>query len=134
MAAPAGDAADGSATGDLPPRPAGLSRENVPLSVIWCPHPARRRLRAVSPRQAIRPQADYRLPGSRSPAAAAFAADSDAGGAGGTAPRQLVPRTLQWNPAGHTPWPRPGSSTVLAADLPPGWYTQPDHLHHTGPT
>jgi hypothetical protein len=22
---------------------------------------------------------------------------------------------------------------ALAADLPPGWYTQPDHLHHTEP-
>jgi hypothetical protein len=22
---------------------------------------------------------------------------------------------------------------ALAADLPPGWHTQPDHLHHTEP-
>ena len=22
---------------------------------------------------------------------------------------------------------------IRAADLPPGWYTQPDHLHHTAP-
>src|SRR5262249_41295988 len=44
MATPAGAATDGSAIGDRPPRPAGLSRESVPLSVIWCLHAARRRL------------------------------------------------------------------------------------------
>jgi len=44
----------------------------VPLSVIWYLHAARRRLRTVSHRQAIRPQADYRLPASPGRAAAAF--------------------------------------------------------------
>ena len=50
------------------------------------------------------------------------------------APRQLVPFTLQWNPS------RAPTTAVarfvhcaLAADLPPGWHTQPDHLHHTDP-
>jgi DNA-binding transcriptional LysR family regulator len=47
------------------------------------------------------------------------------------APRQLVPFTLQWNPS------RARASAVarfvhcaLAADLPPGWHTLPDHLRH----
>src|SRR5215813_4895968 len=53
VATPAGAAIGRSAIGDLPPRPVGLSRGGVPLSVIWCLHAARRRLRAVNHRQAI---------------------------------------------------------------------------------
>lgn len=49
------------------------------------------------------------------------------------APRQFVPFTLQWNPSrAHTMAVARFVNFVLAADLPPGWYTQPDHLHHTG--
>jgi DNA-binding transcriptional LysR family regulator len=48
------------------------------------------------------------------------------------APRQLVPFTLQWNPSRvHTMAVARFVHCVLAADLPPGWHTQPDHLHHT---
>lgn len=48
------------------------------------------------------------------------------------APRQLVPFTLQWNPSrAHTMAVARFVRCALAADLPPGWYTQPDHLHHT---
>jgi hypothetical protein len=50
------------------------------------------------------------------------------------APRQLVPFTLQWNPSrAHTMAVARFVHCALAADLPPGWYTQPDHLHHTEP-
>jgi DNA-binding transcriptional LysR family regulator len=50
------------------------------------------------------------------------------------APRQLVPFTLQWNPSrAHTMAVARFVRCALAADLPPGWYTQPDHLHHTEP-
>lgn len=50
------------------------------------------------------------------------------------APRQLVPFTLQWNPSrAHTTAVARFVHCALAADLPPGWHTQPDHLHHTEP-
>jgi DNA-binding transcriptional LysR family regulator len=50
------------------------------------------------------------------------------------APRQLVPFTLQWNPSRvHTMAVARFVHCALAADLPPGWHTQPDHLHHTEP-
>ena len=50
------------------------------------------------------------------------------------APRQLVPFTLQWNPSRvHTTAVARFVHCALAADLPPGWHTQPDHLHHTEP-
>ena len=50
------------------------------------------------------------------------------------APRQLVPFTLQWNPSRvHTIAVARFVHCALAADLPPGWHTQPDHLHHTEP-
>jgi DNA-binding transcriptional LysR family regulator len=49
------------------------------------------------------------------------------------APRQLVPFTLQWNPSrAHTMAVARFVHCALAADLPPGWHTQPDHLRHTG--
>ena len=48
------------------------------------------------------------------------------------APRQLVPFTLQWNPSrAHTMAVARFVHCALAADLPPGWHTQPDHLHHS---
>jgi DNA-binding transcriptional LysR family regulator len=47
------------------------------------------------------------------------------------APRQLVSFTLQWNPSrAHTMAVARFVHCALAADLPPGWHTQPDHLHH----
>jgi DNA-binding transcriptional LysR family regulator len=50
------------------------------------------------------------------------------------ASRQLVPFTLQWNPSrAHTMAVARFVHCALAADLPPGWHTQPDHLHHTEP-
>jgi len=50
------------------------------------------------------------------------------------APRQLVPFTLLWNPGrAHPMAVTRFVHCALAADLPPGWYTQPDHLHHTEP-
>jgi DNA-binding transcriptional LysR family regulator len=50
------------------------------------------------------------------------------------APRQLVPFTLQWNPSrAHTIAVARFVRCALTADLPPGWHTQPDHLHHTEP-
>jgi DNA-binding transcriptional LysR family regulator len=50
------------------------------------------------------------------------------------APRQLVPFTLQWNPSqAHTIAAARFVRCALAADLPPGWYTQPGHLHHCEP-
>ena len=50
------------------------------------------------------------------------------------APRQLVPFTLQWDPSRvHTIAVARFVHCALAADLPPGWHTQPDHLHHTEP-
>ncbi len=49
-------------------------------------------------------------------------------------PRQLMPFTLQWNPSRvHTIAVARFVHCALAADLPPGWHTQPDHLHHTEP-
>jgi len=50
-------------------------------------------------------------------------------------PRQLVPFTLQWNPSrAHTMAAARFVRSALAADLPPGWHTQPDHLRHTEPS
>ena len=50
------------------------------------------------------------------------------------APSQLVPFTMQWNPSrAHTTAVSRFVHCALAADLPPGWHTQPDHLHHTEP-
>src|SRR5262249_8882661 len=50
------------------------------------------------------------------------------------APRQLVPFTLQWNPSrAHTIAVARFVHCALAADLPSGWHTQPDHLHHAEP-
>jgi DNA-binding transcriptional LysR family regulator len=50
------------------------------------------------------------------------------------APRQLMPFTLQWNPSrAHTTAVARFVHCALAADLPPGWHTQPGHLHHTEP-
>ena len=47
------------------------------------------------------------------------------------APCQLVPFTLQWNPSrAHTQAVARFVRFALTADLPPGWHTQPDHLHH----
>ena len=44
---------------------------------------------------------------------------------------QLVPFTLQWNPnRAHTTAVARFVHTALTAELPPGWRTQPDHLHH----
>jgi DNA-binding transcriptional LysR family regulator len=49
-------------------------------------------------------------------------------------PRQLVPFTLQWNPSrAYTMAVARFVHCALAADLPSGWHTQPDHLHHTEP-
>jgi DNA-binding transcriptional LysR family regulator len=46
-------------------------------------------------------------------------------------PRQLVPFTLQWNPSrAHTMAVARFVRFALAADLPPGWHTQPGHLRH----
>jgi hypothetical protein len=48
--------------------------------------------------------------------------------------RQLMPFTLQWNPSRvHTIAVARFVHCALTADLPPGWHTQPDHLHHTEP-
>jgi DNA-binding transcriptional LysR family regulator len=50
------------------------------------------------------------------------------------APRQLVPFTLQWNPRrAHTTAAARFVHCALTADPPPGWHTQPGHLHHTQP-
>ena len=50
------------------------------------------------------------------------------------APAQPVPFTLQWNPSrAHTMAVARFVRCALAADLPPGWHTQPDHLRHTEP-
>ncbi len=47
------------------------------------------------------------------------------------APAQLVPFTLQWNPSrAHTTAVARFVHTALTAELPPGWHTLPDHLHH----
>jgi DNA-binding transcriptional LysR family regulator len=46
-------------------------------------------------------------------------------------PAQLVPFTLQWNPSrAHTTAVARFVHAALTAELPPGWHTQPDHLHH----
>jgi DNA-binding transcriptional LysR family regulator len=46
-------------------------------------------------------------------------------------PAQLVPFTLQWNPSrAHTTAVARFVHTALTAEPPPGWRTQPDHLHH----
>jgi DNA-binding transcriptional LysR family regulator len=46
-------------------------------------------------------------------------------------PAQLVPFTLQWNPSrAHTTAVARFVHAALTTELPPGWYTQPDHLHH----
>jgi hypothetical protein len=48
------------------------------------------------------------------------------------APRQLVPFILQWNPSrAQTMAVARFVRFALAADLPPGWHTQPGHLRHT---
>jgi DNA-binding transcriptional LysR family regulator len=47
------------------------------------------------------------------------------------ASRQLVPFTLQWNPdRAHTTAVARFVHAALTSELPPGWRTQPDHLHH----
>lgn len=44
---------------------------------------------------------------------------------------QLVPFTLQWNPGrSHTAAVARFVHATLTAELPDGWRTQPDHLHH----
>jgi DNA-binding transcriptional LysR family regulator len=44
---------------------------------------------------------------------------------------QLVPFTLQWNPSqAHTMAVARFVHTALTAELPAGWLTLPDHLHH----
>ena len=44
---------------------------------------------------------------------------------------QVVPFTLQWNPSrAHTTAVARFVHAALTAELPPGWRTQPDHLHH----
>ena len=46
-------------------------------------------------------------------------------------PVQLVPFTLQWNPArAQTTAVARFVQAALTADLPPGWLTQPGHLRH----
>jgi DNA-binding transcriptional LysR family regulator len=46
-------------------------------------------------------------------------------------PPQLVPFTLQWNPSrAHTTAVARFVHAALTSELPPGWQTQPDHLHH----
>ena len=46
-------------------------------------------------------------------------------------PAQLIPFTLQWNPSrAHTTAVARFVHAALTAELPPGWHTQPDHLHH----
>jgi DNA-binding transcriptional LysR family regulator len=46
-------------------------------------------------------------------------------------PGQLVPFTLQWNPnRAHTMAVARFVHAALIAEPPPGWRTQPDHLHH----
>jgi DNA-binding transcriptional LysR family regulator len=46
-------------------------------------------------------------------------------------PAQLVPFTLQWNPSrAHTTAVARFVHVALTTELPPGWRTQPDHLHH----
>jgi hypothetical protein len=48
-----------------------------------------------------------------------------------TSPAQLVPFTLQWNPnRAHAMAVARFVHAALTAELPPGWHTQPDHLHH----
>ena len=48
-----------------------------------------------------------------------------------TEPAQLVPFTLQWNPSrAHTTAVARFVHAALTSELPPGWQTQPDHLHH----
>jgi DNA-binding transcriptional LysR family regulator len=46
-------------------------------------------------------------------------------------PTIVVPYTLQWNPA-RAPTPAVGRfvQMALTVDVPPGWVTQRDHLHH----
>ena len=49
-------------------------------------------------------------------------------------PRQLAPLTLHWNPGrAHTMAVARFVYRALAAGLPPGWYSQRDHLRHTVP-
>jgi DNA-binding transcriptional LysR family regulator len=46
---------------------------------------------------------------------------------------QVVPFTLQWNPShAHTTAVARFVRTALTAELPAGWRTLPDHLHHPG--
>ena len=50
-------------------------------------------------------------------------------------PVQLVPFTLQWNPTrAQTAAVARFVHTALTAELPPGWLTQPGHLHHAAST
>jgi DNA-binding transcriptional LysR family regulator len=49
-------------------------------------------------------------------------------------PRHLVPFTLQWNPGqAFTAAVARFVHAALTADPPPGWHTQPSHLHHDQP-
>jgi DNA-binding transcriptional LysR family regulator len=49
-------------------------------------------------------------------------------------PRHLVPFTLQWSPGqAFTAAVARFVHTALTADPPPGWHTQPSHLHHHQP-
>ena len=42
-----------------------------------------------------------------------------------------TPADLQWNPNhAHTMAVARFVHAALTAELPPGWHTQPDHLHH----
>ena len=46
-------------------------------------------------------------------------------------PSTTVPFTLHWNPNhAHAMAVARFVHAALTAELPPGWHTQPDHLHH----
>lgn len=48
-----------------------------------------------------------------------------------TSPARLVPFTLQWNPnRAHTMAVARFVTPRSPPNCPPGWHTQPDHLHH----
>jgi DNA-binding transcriptional LysR family regulator len=48
------------------------------------------------------------------------------------APLQLVPFVLKWNPdRAQTPAVARFVTTALSVEPPPGWHTQPGHLHHS---
>jgi DNA-binding transcriptional LysR family regulator len=49
-------------------------------------------------------------------------------------PEQVVPFTLQWNPSRtHTMAAARFVQAALTAEVPAGWHTLPDHLHHHHP-